>query len=255
MTTRQGMMMVAGFVVPPLCCLIAVAALANLAPGDTIDRRPDGTRPATAPPAESGRSVGGTRMPEEQAQDPAEVLAAVEKKIQDLQQTLEWLRMRMALLQDEQISPEEIDRLLQEAKQQRDRLIAQLQDMEQQEEKDRTVVSVTHLSGRHVQSSGAVLFIECIADGVIVQPQQERFARRPDADAETAFRSSLEPVQHVVFLVRPAGFESFWRYHALVTAANEAGQANTEIGYEPVDQDWHLIYPGQEGGRYAGRGL
>jgi|GEM_PF-5857660 len=255
MTTRQGMMLAAGFVVPPLCCLIAVSALANLVHGDTPDRRPDGMPPVTTPQAKSGREGSDEPMPRAQDQDPVEVMATLDRRIQELQRTLEWLRMRMALLQDEPVSSEEISRKLEDAKRQRDLLIAQLQALEKEKEIDSKVVSVTRLSGKQVSSPGAVLFIECVADGVILQPQQERFARHPDVDVKTAFRSSLEPVQHVVFLVRPDGFESFWRYHALVTEANEAGQATTQIGYEPVDQDWRLTYPSQKGERYAGRGF
>ena len=47
----------------------------------------------------------------------------------------------------------------------------------------------------------------------------------------------------VFFLVRPDGFETFLRYHGVVENHNATVRKRIDIGYEPADANWTLLYP------------
>jgi|GEM_PF-1720649 len=94
-------------------------------------------------------------------------------------------------------------------------------------------VDVGQLYGSHVGQQ--VQYVECVARGVILQPQHVEVALGRLKDM---FEQHLANHDCVVFLVRPKGLQSFVEARTIVEGKG------VKFGYEPVDDGWHLRYPG-----------
>jgi hypothetical protein len=46
-----------------------------------------------------------------------------------------------------------------------------------------------------------------------------------------------------VFLIRPDGFTAFENYRDVLQTHNTSATRALDLGYEPVDADWQLVYP------------
>jgi hypothetical protein len=87
------------------------------------------------------------------------------------------------------------------------------------------------------------VYVECDQQGVLIQTAGTRFGTWPDATDTVNFISTARRTGYVLFLVRPSGYSSFWRYRKTIEAeSRESGRA-IDYGYEPINEDWILIYP------------
>ena len=116
------------------------------------------------------------------------------------------------------------------------------------------VFLVTALTGGSQPRIRSAVFAECSGDGIRIQPQGTRFSKSVNVAEQRLFLSIVGTTSYVVFLIRPDGFESFFRYRNLVQSESRRTGRYIDVGYEPVDQDWVLIYPGQEREAYASSG-
>ena len=178
-----------------------------------------------------------------------ELLALRQKvtKAQDYARSMNSLKAEVAQLKSVQ---EDLRARLESEKSKHKRLLSAHDAALREREKRVKVFSVTSLSGgsRHVRKA---IFAECAADGIIVQPVKRRLSMNMEARDQNTFLSIVRQTRYVVFLIRPDGFESFRRYRALLISENRLSNEPIDIGFEPVNGDWVLIYPGQEGRVYA----
>jgi len=178
-----------------------------------------------------------------------ELLALRQKvtKAQDYARSMNSLKAEVAQLKSVQ---EDLRARLESEKSKRKRLMSAHDAALRERKKRMKVFSVTSLSGgsRRVRKA---MFAECTADGIIVQPVKRRLSMNINTRDQSTFLSIVRQIRYVVFLIRPDGFESFRRYRALVISQNRLSNEPIDIGFEPVNGDWVLIYPGQEGRVYA----
>jgi hypothetical protein len=82
---------------------------------------------------------------------------------------------------------------------------------------------------------------------VILQPAGTQLGDDPDDDDRRVFLSAASRTGYVVFMIRPDGFRSFNNYRRIVASVNQGSPGKLDCGFEPVNADWKLIYPGQKG--------
>ena len=85
-------------------------------------------------------------------------------------------------------------------------------------------------------------YVECRQDGIIIHPGEE-FVSNQDIDnpdsavGKLIFQvSNRKEQEYVIVAVRPDGFEIFDKVRTLLE------QADIDIGFEPIDQDWKLKF-------------
>jgi len=96
---------------------------------------------------------------------------------------------------------------------------------------DKQKMDVTKLGG----SMKNPQYVECRDGDVVLQPQGDRISVASIKGSDSKFVAAVRK-REVFFLVRPAGFDSFF---AARTAAENLGAT---IGYEPVDADWPVKF-------------
>ncbi len=253
MTSKQSVVIAIGFIVPPLLCLIAIAALANLARADELEEKRMGGNPAAAPavspPGESRRRAQDAldaSIEEARARE-----AALDQSIREKNSSVARLKDDLTVQSETATSLEELRARVAAAEKQRTESSTQLDALKQSQAQQEKILSVMALSGKHKTNTRPATFVECVADGVLLQPRQERFSIRPAAAERGAFTTSIKETDYVVFLIRPDGFESFWQYYRLARSANVGAETSIDVGYEPVNADWHLLYLQQKGQAHA----
>ncbi len=253
MTSKQAIVIAVGFIVPPLLCLIAIAALAHLARADELEEQGAGDVPA---------AVSAVSRPDENRRRDQDALDAAIKELRERETALDQrireksssvarLKDRLTIESETVASLEELRTRVAAAERRRAELNAEFDTLKQSQAKQEKILSVTALSGKHRTNTRPATFVECVADGVLLQPHQERFSMRPAALERGAFTASIGKTDYVVFLIRPDGFESFWQYYRLVRAANASSRTAIDVGYEPVNADWCLLYPERKGEAHA----
>ena len=124
-------------------------------------------------------------------------------------------------------------------------LLSELHEVERKNEEQKNRVSVRGLSdgaSRHVRPT---TFVECTAEGIIIQPSKKQLGKVPDLTDKNAFLGAVINTHYVMFVIRPDGFESFTNYYELVLSENRFSSEPIDFGYELVKANWDLIYPGQ----------
>lgn len=145
------------------------------------------------------------------------------------------------------ISLEELKKRLQEASDESERLSAECDLAREKKEEERKNVSVTTIGGTQKNRHLKPVFVECASQKAILQPQAKELSSNPDKSDQEAFLDFARRTGYVVFLIRPDGFGCFENYRDLMISANKNARSPVEYGYEPVNADWNLIYPGKEG--------
>lgn len=88
-----------------------------------------------------------------------------------------------------------------------------------------------------------LVYVECDGQGVIVQPEGTRLPVDPNGDQRTKYLDAVKRTGYALLLVRPSGVKSFATYLDLL----KNSPTRLDYGYEPVNEDWELVYP-QKGG-------
>jgi hypothetical protein len=122
-------------------------------------------------------------------------------------------------------------------------LAAQLAQLQRRPDPSTKTVRVERIRGTQAWHAPDPVYVECDATGVILQPAGRHFSASPNAEQRDAFLQAAQRSGYVLFLIRPAGFESFRQYRAAVAAGRQASGKPIDFGYEPVNADWHLVYP------------
>ncbi|NEP14454.1 MAG: hypothetical protein F6K14_30520 [Symploca sp. SIO2C1] len=85
-------------------------------------------------------------------------------------------------------------------------------------------------------------YIECREDGIIIHPSQEFVSNQDITQPGSGLTklivqvSSRKEQEYVIVAVRPNGFKVFEQVRTLLE------QADIDIGFEPIDQDWKLKF-------------
>jgi hypothetical protein len=133
------------------------------------------------------------------------------------------------------------------AKPDSDQLHARLSGLTRtRQEKERTFELKT-LKGTTRWKAPKPVYVECSASGVTIQPDGISFGTFADTDDQQKFLQLATRTGYTLFLVRPSGFASFHRFRDLVAAKANTSRTRIDYGYEPVNEDWNLIYP-KDGG-------
>lgn len=175
-----------------------------------------------------------------------EELEKLRAEIAELERTLERLRLAAKDRPGQLASKQELERKLQEAQRERERLVAELDKVQREIEDKKKEYWVPELPGgtRHTRKP---VYVECTAGGAILQPAGTLLGGDPDDNDRRAFLSAASRTGYVVFLIRPDGFRSFNNYRRIVTSVNQESPGKLDCGFEPVNADWKLIYPEQKG--------
>lgn len=107
------------------------------------------------------------------------------------------------------------------------------------DEKERVQAKDLVPSGAHRPA----VFMECDARGVWIMPERRLLAASAPSSARQAFLSKARTTGYVVFLIRPDGFTAFENYRDVLQTHNTSATRALDLGYEPVDADWQLVYP------------
>jgi Skp family chaperone for outer membrane proteins len=110
----------------------------------------------------------------------------------------------------------------------------------------KNVVTATSIHGVASNREGSVTFAECSKAGVLVKPLNRRLSADPSAADKETFQQAAGESGYVVFMVRPDGLGTFQHYRTLIEEANGSRTSKIEMGYEPIDAAWELVYPGEE---------
>lgn len=163
---------------------------------------------------------------EKQAERLAGQLETIRGAAEATERALEKARGAIAELRTRR---EEIERSLQEAKKEVEAARRQLP------RPGKVPVEVVVPEG----SRRDALFVECDGRGVLVMPDEIRYPADPGPDVRRQFLDQARRKGYVVFFVRPEGFDSFREYREIV----EENGGGIDYGYEPVDDDWQILYP------------
>jgi hypothetical protein len=87
------------------------------------------------------------------------------------------------------------------------------------------------------------VFVECTAAGVLLMPERTLLQATVPPAARETFLARVTARGYVVFLIRPDGLTAFERYREVVQTYNKTTRNTLNIGYEPVNADWKLVYP------------
>jgi predicted RNase H-like nuclease (RuvC/YqgF family) len=132
-----------------------------------------------------------------------------------------------------------------------ERLQYQLSSAQQKRQQMAKVFNVGTIKGGKTKSASNVLYVECINNGVILQPKGIYLTHNLSSEEQSKFLSVAIQTGHVVFLIRPDGFKSFKQYRSIITSHNRASTQQIDLGYEPVNADWILNYPSAKEVAYA----
>lgn len=163
-------------------------------------------------------------------------IAAVEKDIAAKQRELaELIARNDPICCVRRVDPDELRRLEEEL---RDRQIAVAKEREwiavlEAELAGIGVVDITNLCPISGAKSSPQL-VECVQDAVIVHPGGERIAQ---AQFDQALAGALKArkARHVVFVVRPSGFESFLKARTKLEQSKQF-----QLGWIPFAEQWQL---------------
>jgi hypothetical protein len=84
-------------------------------------------------------------------------------------------------------------------------------------------------------SAKKILWVECVKDGVVLQPEAARFTVAELQPGSSPFGATLNSSRPVL-LVRPSGFDSCAAVRAVLDARG------IEYDLAPVDENWQLIF-------------
>lgn len=221
---RQSVFMVF-YVVPILLCLIGAGAFLHL---------------VLAPVSPTASAEGPAVRQEDD-------LAALRQKVA----AMEALLRQMEALRSERGTREkerqDLAKKLREAEDLHHRLLSERDRVKHETQPGPRTYSVTALNAGGARRNTPALFAECAARGVTLQPVGKALSSKMESGEQESFLSLARQTGHVVFLVRPDGFESFHGYRSLLMSENRRSSRTIEMGLEPVDADWSLKYPGKEG--------
>ena len=145
------------------------------------------------------------------------------------------------------VSAEDLRKKLREADDEFRQLKIKCDVARKEKDKERRKVDVTALDGTRKISDHQPVFVECSRFKAILQPQARPLGPNASPDDRNAFLTAARGTRYVVFLIRPDGFPCFQKYRACLLAANKESGTSIEFGYEPVNADWELVFPGKEG--------
>jgi len=177
-----------------------------------------------------------------------EIILSVNRKIAILRGQLDSLQKEHA---ESGVFREDTRRKLEAANAEHRRLVSERNALLQKSKENQKVYSVTSLNEGGALRTRPAVFVECRANEVIVQPLGKRFNFQKGNEEEAAFLTMVKSTRYVVFLIRPDGFESFRRYRNLVLSKNRLTKDPVDIGFEPVNGDWILTYPGERRQTFA----
>ncbi|MBL7040049.1 MAG: hypothetical protein ISR77_15535 [Pirellulaceae bacterium] len=129
------------------------------------------------------------------------------------------------------------------AKAEHDRLLATLSGLGPPVEDGDDECDVTQIQGTGERDAPTPVYVECLAEGATIQPENTLFSASPNEQERQAFLKAAKRTGYVLFLIRPSGFASFGQYRDLVLSDRGDSGKSIDFGYEPVNQDWKLIYP------------
>lgn len=142
-----------------------------------------------------------------------------------------------------ELSRKNLTMMLENVEAERNHLLAQRDQARKNAAFRSNVFSVTALGGGCSGRTRAAVFAECSEQGLIVQPKGKHLNSIPTVEDKQTFLSFVQKTHYVVFLIRPDGFSTFSRYRRL---ANTGMNDPVDIGFEPVNTDWRLVYPTQK---------
>jgi uncharacterized protein YlxW (UPF0749 family) len=87
------------------------------------------------------------------------------------------------------------------------------------------------------------VFVECTADGVLLMPERTLLQAAVPPTARETFLARVTAKGYAVFLIRPDGLTAFKRYREVLETYNNTARSKVDMGYEPVNADWKLVYP------------
>lgn len=213
------------FVVPILFCLIGAGAFLHLIL-------------VSASPVAGQEDSGPNREDE---------LVALRRKVAELEAIIRQLQALRAEGAEREKERQDLAKKLSEAEELHRRFAAERDRAREEAQQAHKTYSVTALNAGGVQRDRPALFAECQAGGITLQPGGKVLGIRMETGEQQSFLSLAKQAGHVVFLIRPDGFDSFYRYRSLLMSENRRSTRPVEMGFEPVDADWILKYPGKEG--------
>ncbi len=221
---KQSLFMVV-FVVPILLCLIGAGAFLHL---------------VLATAGTTASAEGPTVRQEDD-------LAALRQKVAAMEALLRQLEALRSERGTRERERHDLVKKLREAEELQHRLLSERDRAKNEIQPGPKTYSVTALNAGGARRNNPALFAECGARGVTLQPMGKALSSKIESGEQESFLSLARQAGHVVFLVRPEGFESFYGYRSLLMSENRRSSRTIEMGLEPVDADWALKYPGKEG--------
>ncbi len=272
------------FAAPVLFCLIAAGVFLHQA--DTSRQRWEGTRDVRKSPvnAEDSVQVGCDRAPESEVRtvnqtEPLQVdspqaelsrtsgeelrkiramvveladqLAAADETLMHMQELARQADLRRATLNRLRSAKEQLEAELKNASVEERRLLTDRDALLRDRQERQKTFSVTALTGASSGQLRPATFVECAERRAIIQPQATALSAASDVSDSQALLAAARRTNYVVFLVRPDGFETFQRYRALLLSESQQAGVPIDLGFEPVNADWVLVYPGQKGSAYS----
>lgn len=185
-----------------------------------------------------------TAAQQAQLEELLEQIDASRGRLAELERSLEHLRDAEKVHRGELASKGELERRLDEAERQHRELLEKLEQLEVEIENAKKL-HIDELEDG-VRHSRKPVFVECTDRAAIIQPEGTLLGSNPDSEDRKAFLDAAKRTRYVVFMIRPDGFYCFHKYRDLIVSANQGSQATIDFGFEPVNADWELVYPGQE---------
>jgi len=271
--SKRNWLIAAAFAVPVFCCFIGIGAFLQVAVSaleqglkeKASEGEKEGKQLRDAIAAEDrriaellrkldiarhevdeGRKLDGeTAAQRAQLARQLEELEKLRAEIAELERTLEQLRSAGKDRPGQVASKQELERRLREAQQEQRRLVAEL-DKVQREIEDKEKIHVVTELGAGARHTRKPVYVECVGSGVILQPAGTQLGGDPGDADRNAFVSAASRTGYVVFMIRPDGFRSFNNYRRIITLVNQESPGKLDCGFEPVNADWKLLYPGQK---------
>jgi len=144
------------------------------------------------------------------------------------------LAQKQQKLRDEQLKAEKLN--------------AQLADLGKTPKAMEPTFVVERIKSTRRWNAPSPVYVECDGKGVLLQPEGMRLSSRPDASDIARFLGAAEKTRYVLFLIRPSGYRSYQSYCEILNRENGKRGSPMDYGYEPINEDWNLIYPNEENG-------
>jgi len=271
---NRSLFMMAGFFVPVLFCLIGIGAFVHL-----ILPIQEETPPAPIPPIENKNAQALEDIEKRILEEEGNIRVLKQEHDQALMRSAEADRNQRVLRDLENVSAEmqeELEEIQEKAKaveeandqarqnnQRTAKLKAQKTDLGKamreadtelkklanelvKRQENRGKFSAMSLYGGTSNCRRIPIFAECRGESLIIQPEGLTLGREPTPNDKSLILALTKRVPYIVFFIRPDGFEIFEKYRGFLLEENAKSQIPVDIGYEPVDRDWVLVYPDKD---------